>query len=84
MTGPGLNRRTILAGAAVLPLLTSGILRAAAPDLAALRDLTTGTRPISRDERTRRLARAPGRSCSSSCDQDMGCSPPVSRAVIRS
>lgn len=51
------TRRNVLAAAAVLPL-ASGVLRAAEPDLAALRDLTGNTRPIDPAERARRLSRA--------------------------
>ena len=50
------TRRNVLAAAAVLPL-ASGVLRAAEPDLAALRDLTGNTRPIDPAERARRLSR---------------------------
>lgn len=53
------SRRTVLAGAAMLPLLSAaGILRAAEPDLSALADLTTDAQPISREERLARIARA--------------------------
>ena len=52
------TRRTLLAAAASLPLLSSGVLRAAEPDLSELRDITTGAQPIGPDERARRLARA--------------------------
>ena len=51
------TRRNVLAAAAALPL-ASTVLRAAEPDLAGLRDLTQGTRPIDAAERARRLARA--------------------------
>jgi Xaa-Pro dipeptidase len=59
-------RRDVLAGGAAL-LVGSGaasadavaaIVRAAAPDLATLRDLTTGARPIDAVERASRLAQA--------------------------
>ena len=53
-----MNRRTVLMGAAALPLLTSGVLRAAEPDLSALRDITGGVPLIAREERAARLARA--------------------------
>ncbi len=54
-----LTRRAVLAGAAALPLLqTASILRAAEPDLSALRDMTAGAAPIGPDERRLRLARA--------------------------
>lgn len=52
------SRRTFLAAAAATPLLSSAILRAAEPDLPALRDITSGAQPIGPDERGRRLARA--------------------------
>ena len=50
------TRRNVLAAAAILPLASS-VLRAAEPDLAALRDLTANTRPIDAAERARRLSR---------------------------
>ncbi len=54
-----LTRRTALGAAAALPLLnTAAILRAAEPDLSALKDITTGIRPIDRAERAARLVRA--------------------------
>ncbi|KQN26210.1 peptidase [Sphingomonas sp. Leaf33] len=54
-----LNRRSLVAGAAALPLLVRpGLLRAAEPDLSQLRDLTTGTAPIGAAERADRIARA--------------------------
>ncbi|MEG3086232.1 M24 family metallopeptidase [Sphingomonas sp. PB4P5] len=53
------NRRQILAAATALPLLSApGLSRAAEPDLSALSDITTGTRPIGEPERRARLARA--------------------------
>lgn len=52
------SRRSLLAAAAAVPLLSSALLRAAEPDLSALRDLTTGAVPIGPEERARRLARA--------------------------
>ncbi|EZP49005.1 M24 family metallopeptidase [Sphingomonas sp. RIT328] len=52
------SRRALLAAAATVPLLSAGLLRAAEPDLSALRDITTGATPIGADERARRLARA--------------------------
>ncbi|MGU3314294.1 M24 family metallopeptidase [Sphingomonas sp. M6A6_1c] len=52
------SRRSLLAAAAAVPLLSSGLLRAAEPDLSALRDITAGAVPIGRDERAGRLARA--------------------------
>jgi Xaa-Pro aminopeptidase len=53
------NRRTILTAAAALPLLSrTSILRAAGPDLAGLRDITGGAKPITHAERTARIDRA--------------------------
>ncbi len=52
------SRRALLAGLATLPLLSSGVLRAAEPDLSELKDLTTGATPIGPAERARRLSRA--------------------------
>ncbi len=55
-----LSRRALIA-AATLPLLVRpGLLRAAEPDLSALRDITGGAVPIGPKERARRLARAQG------------------------
>lgn len=52
-------RRSVIAGMGALPLLSWGAAtRAAEPDLAGLRDMTTGARPIGADERAQRLARA--------------------------
>lgn len=51
-----LTRRNLLAAAAALPV--AGVLRAAEPDLAALKDRTASIRPIGPEERARRLARA--------------------------
>ncbi|WP_294337688.1 aminopeptidase P family N-terminal domain-containing protein, partial [uncultured Sphingomonas sp.] len=54
-----LTRRTLVAGAAALPLLVRpGLLRAAEPDLSVLRDLTTGAMPIGAAERAARVTRA--------------------------
>ncbi len=54
-----IDRRRVLAGAASLPLLgVAGVVRAAEPDLSALTDITTVTRPIDRAERDGRIARA--------------------------
>lgn len=50
------SRRSLLAAAAALPV--ASLLRAAEPDLAGLRDLTTATRQIDAAERARRLSRA--------------------------
>ena len=53
------TRRSLLAAAAAAPLLTPpGVLRAAEPDLSALKDMTGAARPIDAAERARRLARA--------------------------
>jgi Xaa-Pro aminopeptidase len=53
------DRRMLLIGAAVLPLLNvSAMARAAEPDLSGLRDMTAGTPPISAEERAGRLRRA--------------------------
>lgn len=53
------TRRSMLAAAAATPLVArAGVLRAAEPDLAELRDLTTGTQPIGPAERAARIARA--------------------------
>ena len=53
------SRRQLLSLGAAAPLLaTAGVLRAAEPDVLALRDLTTATRPIDAAERAGRLARA--------------------------
>ncbi len=51
------TRRQAVAAAALAPFAPS-ILRAAEPDLTALRDLTTAVRPIDAAERARRLSRA--------------------------
>jgi Xaa-Pro dipeptidase len=53
-----LSRRSLLAAAASLPLLSSAALRAAEPDLSALRDITGDAKPIDAAERAGRLARA--------------------------
>lgn len=54
-----LTRRTLLGAVAAIPLLnTSALLRAAEPHLSALRDMTTGVRPIDAAECAGRLARA--------------------------
>ncbi len=56
---PSVSRRSLLAAAAAAPLLaTAAVLRAAEPDLSALRDITAGARPIDAAERRRRLVRA--------------------------
>ncbi len=53
------TRRSLLAAAAAVPLLsTAGVLRAAAPDLSALTSMTGDVRPIDAAERAGRLARA--------------------------
>jgi Xaa-Pro aminopeptidase len=53
------TRRAFLAGATAFPLAAAtGILRAAEPDLAGLKDLTAATRPITAAERAARVAQA--------------------------
>ena len=55
------SRRQLIAAAAATPLLAAAdIVRAAAPDLSALHDLTAGVAPIDAAERAARLARAQG------------------------
>ena len=58
MSGPQITRRTLLAGAATLPLATSAVLRAAEPDLSALHEITAGVPLITPDERAARLTKA--------------------------
>lgn len=59
MTMTLISRRPLLGAAAAAPLLaTAGLLRAAAPDLANLKDLTTDLTPIRPAERAARVARA--------------------------
>ena len=54
-----LDRRNLIRASAALPLLAMpAILRAAEPDLSALKDITTGVTPIGREERAARVARA--------------------------
>lgn len=54
-----LTRRGLLGAAALLPLANlAGVLRAAEPDLAGLKDITTGVKPIDAAERAGRLQRA--------------------------
>lgn len=55
---PILSRRTLIAGAAMLPFAASAVVRAAEPDLAGLSDITRDARPIDAAERARRLERA--------------------------
>ncbi len=55
-----LSRRTLIAAAALPLLVRPGLLRAAEPDLSALRDITGGAVPIGSEERARRRARAQG------------------------
>ncbi|MGE7204182.1 M24 family metallopeptidase [Sphingomonas sp. NPDC019816] len=55
-----LSRRALIAAAALPLLVRPGLLRAAEPDLSALRDITTGAVPIDAAERARRLSRAQG------------------------
>ncbi|MBN8847245.1 MAG: aminopeptidase P family protein [Sphingomonas sp.] len=53
------TRRGLLGAAALLPLANlAGVLRAAEPDLAGLKDITTGVKPIDAAERAGRLQRA--------------------------
>lgn len=54
-----LDRRNLIRASVALPLLAMpAILRAAEPDLSALKDITTDVTPIGRAERTARVARA--------------------------
>ncbi len=54
-----LDRRRLIQAAGALPLLAApGVLRAAEPDLSALKDITAGAIPIGPEERAARLARA--------------------------
>jgi Xaa-Pro dipeptidase len=54
-----ISRRMLLAAAAAAPLLArAGVLRAAEPDVAGLKNLTAGVTPIGREERAQRIARA--------------------------
>ena len=53
-----IDRRTLIVGAAVAPLLCSAAARAAAPDLAGLADMTRDVAPITPAERAARLAKA--------------------------
>ncbi|RZM14692.1 MAG: aminopeptidase P family protein, partial [Sphingomonas sp.] len=54
-----LSRRAFASAALALPALSaSGVLRAAEPDLAGLRDITRGIAPIGPEERRSRLIRA--------------------------
>ena len=52
------DRRMVLAGAAMLPLAAPGLLRATEPDLAGLSPMTGDVIPISPVERAARLAKA--------------------------
>lgn len=52
------SRRSLLGAACTVPLASAAMLRAAQPDLAGLRDITAGARPIDAAERGRRLSRA--------------------------
>jgi Xaa-Pro dipeptidase len=53
------DRRSLLAAAAVVPLIgLPAVLRGAEPDLSALHDVTTGAQPIGAGERRSRIARA--------------------------
>ena len=53
-----IDRRSLIVGAAVAPLLCSAVARAAAPDLAGLADITRDVAPITAAERAARLAKA--------------------------
>lgn len=53
-----MSRRAMIAAAALPLLVRPGLLRAAEPDLADLRNITPGAVPIDAAERARRLARA--------------------------
>lgn len=53
-----IDRRTLLAAAAVSPLLATPVARAAAPDLTVLATMTGDVRPIDAAERAARLAQA--------------------------
>ncbi|WP_440979824.1 M24 family metallopeptidase [Sphingomonas pseudosanguinis] len=55
-----MSRRALIAAAALPLFVRPGLLRAAEPDLSALRDITTGAVPIDAAERARRLSRAQG------------------------
>lgn len=53
------NRRRLIGAAALLPFLSlSDVVKAAQPDLSALRPMTADIKPIGRSERAQRLARA--------------------------
>ena len=54
----GIDRRAVIAGGALLPLLAASVVRAAEPDLSSLADMTGDVVPISRTERAARIARA--------------------------
>ncbi|MFM9828369.1 MAG: aminopeptidase P family N-terminal domain-containing protein, partial [Sphingomonas sp.] len=53
-----LSRRVLLGGAGGALLLATGVVRAAEPDLVALRDMTGDVAPISAAERSARIVRA--------------------------
>lgn len=53
-----IDRRSLIVGAAVAPLLWSAVARAAAPDLSGLADMTGDVKPITATERAARLAKA--------------------------
>ena len=53
-----IDRRSLIVGAAMAPLLCSAVARAAAPDLAGLADITRDVAPITAAERAARLAKA--------------------------
>ena len=56
---PAFTRRQLIAAAGTVPLLgVPAVLRAAEPDLSALKDITADARPIGAEERRARIARA--------------------------
>ncbi|GHH08209.1 metallopeptidase [Sphingomonas glacialis] len=57
-SGSPITRRALVGAAAALPILSTAVVRAAAPDLSGLRSLTTATMPISAAERRARIERA--------------------------
>ncbi|QBM75556.1 aminopeptidase P family protein [Sphingomonas sp. AAP5] len=57
-SGSPITRRALVGAAAALPILSTAVVRAAAPDLSGLRSLTTATMPIGPAERRARIERA--------------------------
>lgn len=56
---PSLSRRALIRSAGAVPLLAlPGLLHAEEPDVSELKDITTGSVPIGREERLARIARA--------------------------